>query len=120
MNRWHAITLVLIVAALAGCTTPRARLRAAVDAYAATMETMAELRAAGHIDDEAADQIEAVRIIARTALARWAADIDRGEDPSVAISAFRRALDELIAQRLNAVLSTEAAEPDKELKNGPD
>jgi len=100
---WGLIPLIV----LAGCAsvqTPRERFRVAADAYAAAMETLAEYRSAGLIDDEAAARIEVCRRLARAALDAWHAAIKAGGDPSASIQQFSGALQKLLDEQLKAEL----------------
>jgi len=88
---------VLLV--LVGCASPRAQLRNAVDAYAATLRVLADARKAGLIDDEHAAEIERWRATARAALDAWRAALEKGRPVDGPAAQFNEAMRELARLR---------------------
>jgi len=95
------ITFWLVILAL-GCASERSRLLAATDAYATTLEVLADARRAGLIDDQAAAEIERWRVAARAALDAWRSAVETGQPPEGAIQRFNDAMQVLTEAALDA------------------
>ena len=105
MRRKEMAALVILAFLVAGCpTTPSSRrsLVVATETYAAVMETLAEYRRAGLIDDETAAQIEQHRRRARAALDAWRDAELAGGSTAHYVEVFDGALTELIEAEIAA------------------
>jgi hypothetical protein len=96
----------LLAAALlltaAGCSTPNARLAAAADAFASTVEVLAAHRQAGRIDEASAERVGTAVEAGHATLIAWREAIEAGEPVSGHAERFNRILDELITERAAA------------------
>ena len=104
MKRAAVATCVVVLVALAyGCTlnapSQGAQLRTAGDAYATTLNVLADYRRAGLIDDEQAAEIELWRAAARAGLDAWRQALDEGDS---AVQSYNRAIGELTRALLMA------------------
>lgn len=82
--------------------SPEADLLVATDAYATTLEVLADCRRAGLIDAEQAAEIEQWRIVAAQALDAWREALETGEEPYDAVAAFNHAVRALWRAQLQA------------------
>jgi len=98
----RAISLcVIALVLLAGCQTPRTRLRTAFDSYTATVEAMTLLVEQDVLTKEQALEFDKWREMARVSLNEWHNAVQAGDSPSEAVKRFWDAHRELVNLRLD-------------------
>lgn len=101
--------------------TPRGRLEAFIGTANATLRALAQMRAAGMLNEETIEAVTEILPILDATIRLWQADIDGGRDPTLAIQRAQRALDELIAERIKALNTSEGGKRgDGRTRDSPD
>ena len=95
MKRSSDVALLIVLAGIVlslGCASERAQLATATDAYATTLQVLADARQAGLVDDAAAAEIETWRATARDALDAWRVALEAGEQTDGPVQRFNQAM----------------------------
>lgn len=104
-----ALSVAATLAVAPGCAiSPEAQLLGATDAYATTLNLLADYRRAGLLDDEQAAEIERWRIGARLALDAWQEALEANDsEPETAIETYNRLMQALT----QALIAAERSPP---------
>ena len=101
MSIFGFLALLLLVGCsiLPASPSPERAYVIAAESYATVMETLADYRRAGLIDDDAADHIERHRRVARAALDMWRSALEHDRPADALVDQFYAALGRLIEAR---------------------
>lgn len=104
-------SVAVLLVAVAGCQTPRQRLRAAQETYQAVADSLITARQAGLIGDDGWQQVKKCFQTGADVLEKWKFALLAGANPVALIEAWNQALDDLLKIQAGARANLEGSQP---------